>query len=85
MERIKIKQIKKEMTPKEKAIELVDKYKPLCGGYWGGGINKEFAKKSALIAVEEIEKAIDFDWIEIQNLESEHRYWEQVKEELKKL
>jgi hypothetical protein len=70
------------MTPKEKAIEL---YYKLCNAYNGRYAEEFDAKKSALIAVEEIEKAIDFDWIEIQNLESEHRYWEQVKEELKKL
>jgi hypothetical protein len=66
------------MTPKEKADELFNKMK-------GFRVKHTHSKKCALIAVEEIEKAIDFDWIEIQNLESEHRYWEQVKEELEKL
>jgi hypothetical protein len=66
------------MTPKEKAEELFNKMK-------GFRVKHTHSKKCALIAVEEIEKAIDFDWIEVQNLESEHRYWEQVKEELKKL
>jgi hypothetical protein len=65
-------------NPKEKALELVDKFTFKCR-------ECDNSKQYALIAVEEIEKAIDFDWIEIQNLESEHRYWEQVKEEIEKL
>jgi hypothetical protein len=73
------------MTPKEKAKELVEKYYELFSVELENTICIYEAKQCALIAVEEIEKAIDFDWIEIQNLESEHRYWEQVKEELKKL
>jgi hypothetical protein len=73
------------MTPKEKANELIDKYFNEIISFLSGEMKHRNAKKCALIAVEEIEKAIDFDWIEIQNLESEHRYWEQVKEELKKL
>ncbi len=43
------------------------------------------AKQCALIAVDEIEDAIDFDWMEVQNLESQHRYWQKVKEEIEKL
>jgi hypothetical protein len=72
-------------NPKEKAKELVEKYYELFSFELENTICIYEAKHCALIAVDEIEKAIDFDWIEIQNLESEHRYWEQVKEELKKL
>jgi hypothetical protein len=43
------------------------------------------AKKCALIAVEKIIEAIDFDWMEVQNLESQHRYWNKVQEEIDKL
>ena len=42
------------MTPKEKAKELVSSFKPFCGGYDGGKINKEFAKQCALIMVNEL-------------------------------
>jgi hypothetical protein len=42
------------MTPQEKAKEIVDKLKPLCGGYWGGQINKGFAIQQALIMVDEL-------------------------------
>ena len=43
------------------------------------------AKECALIAVDEIINAIDFDWMEIQNLDREHAYWHQVKQEIEKL
>jgi hypothetical protein len=42
------------MTPKQRAEELVSSFKPLCGGYDGGKINKEFAKQCALIMVNEL-------------------------------
>ena len=60
------------MSAKEKAEELVDKYKLLCGGYWGGKINKEFAKQSALIAVEEVLNKDGYN----------NDFWQQVKTEI---
>jgi hypothetical protein len=69
------------MTPKEKAKELVDKMLH-C---YQGNIDEYTAKQCASIAVDEIIKAIDFDWMEVQNLEQQHRYWEEVKQEIKKL
>jgi hypothetical protein len=72
------------MTPKEKAKELVEKYASKC-------IELDIClpilhgKVFSLIAVDEIIKAIDFDWMEVQNLESEHRYWDNVKQEIEKL
>ncbi len=66
------------MTPKEKAAELIDKYKPLCGGYWGGKINKAFAKQCATIAVDENLNSHLFD-------EDEKQYWQQVKTEIENL
>jgi hypothetical protein len=71
------------MTPQEKAIELVDKYKPICGGYWGGNINKQFAKQSALIAVDEM---LDYkNALFINEGSLAHQYLLQVKEEINKL
>jgi hypothetical protein len=35
--------------------------------------------------VNEIIKAIDFDWMEVQNLEQQHRYWQEVKQEIENL
>lgn len=74
------------LTPKEKAIELIDKYKPLCGGYWGGKINKEFAKQSAIIAVNEIIAAIPTQ-PSINETERIYAimYWINVKQEIEKL
>jgi len=58
------------MTPKEKAIELVEKFRNL------GVNNYEYkSKQCALIAVDEIMKAHAFDKM----------YWEEVKQEIKKL
>jgi hypothetical protein len=73
------------MTPKEKAIELVHKYVNLTDGWVYGIASWEHKKKCALVAVDEIIEAIDFDWMEVQNLESEHRYWQEVKQEIEKL
>ena len=75
------------MTPKEQAKDLVDKFlkcKDVSNSYYVIPIMED-AKQCALIAVDEIINAIDFDWMEVQNLESEHRYWDEVKEEIKKL
>jgi hypothetical protein len=69
------------MTPKEKAQELIDKMINTDIMY----MSNYLAKQCCLIAVDEIIEAIDFDWMEIQNLESEHRYWQQVKQEIEKL
>jgi hypothetical protein len=66
------------MVPKEKANELVQLFTFSCR-------ECDNAKESALIAVDEIIKAINFDWMDVQNLESEHRYWQEVKQEIEKL
>jgi hypothetical protein len=50
-----------------------------------GHIDEYTAKQCALVAVDEIIEAIDFDWMEVQNLDSEHRYWEKVRQEIEKL
>jgi hypothetical protein len=75
-------------TPKEKAIELIDKYKPLCGGYWGGKINKEFAKQCALILVNERLEELKFTHIGygkgiIEGYQkTKVKYWQDVKKEI---
>ena len=71
------------MSPKEKAEELVTK---MYVNQWRSNtMDYKTAKQCALIAVDEIEDAIDFDWMQVQNLESQHRYWQKVKEEIEKL
>lgn len=68
------------MTAKEKANELVCKFfSP------EKDIFKLQAKKYALIVVEEIDAAVDFDWMEVQNLDREHNYWNEVKKEIELL
>ncbi len=67
------------MKAKEKAKELVDKYKPICAGYNGGQSNKYFSKKAALIACDEI-----FDIVQY-NTDDEYAYWQQVKTEINNL
>jgi hypothetical protein len=87
-------------TPKEKAKELVEKFKPYMYCYMGSGMLSndyenvvlDFAKKSSLIAVDEIietapklDKRIyknDCSWIEaLCNTD----YWQEVKSEIEKL
>ena len=64
-----------KQTPKEKAEELYV-------GYWYLTNDSRIAKQCAIIAINQIIEAIDFDWMEVQNLESEHRYWDEVKQEI---
>ena len=71
------------MTAKDKAIDLYHNYYTTL--LPSVRMRKGIAIQHALIAVEEIEKAIDFDWMEVQNLDRQHAYWEQVKTELNKL
>ena len=69
---------KQSMTPKEKADELYV-------GYWYLTNDSRIAKQCTMIAINQIIGAIDFDWMEVQNLESEHRYWDAVKQEIENL
>lgn len=102
------------MTPKEKAEELIDKYKPLCKDLKSVGIldgravyidddvlNNAAAKQCALIAINEIIDALEtydertekhlkrefpnYLSCELQNMEQDFRYYEQVKTEINKL
>ena len=73
------------MIPKEKAKELYCKYTEALNIRDLQITANPFAKQCALIAVDEIIKALDFDWMEAQNLESQHRYWDKVGQEIKHL
>ena len=64
------------MTPKEKAIELFDKFNNPDKTYYPYVHN---AQQCALIAVDEILSVI---WI---NLDDEVDYWAEVKQEIEKL
>jgi hypothetical protein len=72
------------MTPKEKAEDLISIFLSLSVSHYDdindgirNGIRIPLAKKSALIAVEQILEIIfsDYDW----------QYWNEVKQELEKL
>jgi hypothetical protein len=76
------------MTPKEKAKELVSKFRNEFE--W---VEKDHnvdlyrdTKQCALIAVDEIEQALtDYgrgDSLQLQNMDSEFRFWKQVKQEI---
>ena len=67
------------MTPKEKAEELVDKYWNL-NDKWDNVTKHQWAKDSALIAVDEILK-ICVDSLGLTELD----YWQDVKEEIEAL
>ena len=63
------------MTPKEKALELWEKYFQLNYD-WDGVTKDEWAKEGALIAVDELIYSHNNDnkW-----------YWQEVKQEIEKL
>ena len=72
------------MTPKEKAREIVIKMQ-----FQQPPLMFEQAKHCALIAIDEIEEALtDYgrgDSLQLQNMDSEFRFWEQVKTEIEKI
>ena len=81
------------MTPKEKAIELYNKFlNPSGDTYLYGMLEHESAKECALIAVDEIIEATNMYQYGINNaLEHipakivKHPYWQEVKQEIENL
>jgi hypothetical protein len=71
------------MTPKEKAEELVNKFRQQTDGIAGYNYDN-VNKQCALIAVDEI---LDDDMygMEEEHFEKRINYWEEVKQEIKKL
>ena len=80
-----------KQTPKEQAEELVESFIEFTsneairedGLFYSNRMKLWNAKQCAMIAINKIIEAIDFDSMEVQNLESEHRYWDAVKREVK--
>ena len=73
-----------ELTPKQKAEELVEKFSDLEDGEMYIGK----AKQCALIAVDEIINSLENygkESDELQNMENDFRYWQEVKQELLKM
>jgi hypothetical protein len=73
------------MTPKEKAVELVEKfYSPIDYNLVGlFSVKNTVSKQCALITVDEISNAIDWHEFEVPN--KEIVYWQEVKQEIEKL
>ena len=77
------------MTPKEKAVQLYNKYGQLGKDFTRGVSMAEFAKECALIAVDEIFEfmKMDDEYTEtVSNANSKWvDYWLEVKQEIEKL
>lgn len=83
------------MTPKQKAIELINSFYPILGGIepkdWEYFCHDK-AKKSALIAVDELIKYHD-EFMDVVRYELPsnivaiipYKYWDEVKQEIEKL
>lgn len=72
------------MTPQEKAKELVDKYRFKLSSYLDREADEiEFAKKCALITVDEILKMKKEFWDDLQD--DYFKWWQEVKQEIEKL
>ena len=69
------------MTPKEKAEELVERFRMNVLDWEGCSINEHKAKQCALIAVDEILKVASF----YNDTQGEVTYWTEVKQEIKNI
>lgn len=76
------KEIKGFMTPRERAVRLVDKYLDEVINETDINFPLELPKRLALIAVHEILKAVESDW---SFMEVRQDYWQEVKQEIEKL
>lgn len=68
------------MTPEEKAKELVERY------FWKAVQTREQAKRSAIIAVDEILQIVPSVYVtKDEEIHSGHyQYWKEVKQEIEK-
>ena len=72
------------MTPKEKAEELIDKFRTEILSFLGDRIKDQNAKKCALVAVDELIK-IHYLLTTTNDTSPSINYWKDVKQELEKL
>lgn len=72
------------MTPKEKAQELVDKFRNEITSFLGDNMKKINAKKCALIAVDELIK-IHYLLTNTNDTSPSIIYWKEVKQEIQNL
>ena len=73
------------MTPKDKALELYNKYEQLGRDFTRGVSMKEFAKQCALIAVDEILLIAPMMHMEGFGNLTIREYYKKVKQEIDKL
>ena len=76
------------MTPKEKALELVDKFWKSCYDKHDiAKLVKADAKQCALIAVDEIINGYEFDSLDIEHkrIMDNINFWDEVKQEIERL
>lgn len=73
------------MTPKEKAQELVHKFKCYTGRYYNSKRNTITSKQCALIAVDEITRYTYMGKAKSKNDDNSFEYWQEVKQEIEKL
>ena len=79
------------MTPKEKAEELVNKFREFADGIdfetdrYSPRVEKEKAKQCAIIAVDEIAKCTKHEKQKFENDRFSEHYWDEVKQEIEKL
>lgn len=71
------------MTPKEKAEELVDKYRMTIISYLNDRMKHQNSINCALIAVDEILNIVDTIYDYDRNVL--YPYWQEVKQEIEKL
>jgi Pyruvate/2-oxoacid:ferredoxin oxidoreductase delta subunit len=67
------------MRPEDKAKALYEAMYYKTSRTVSENNKHETAKSCALFCCDEIIAAIDFDWMEVQNLDREHAYWQAVK------
>ena len=72
------------MKPKEKAQELVDKFRNEITSFLGDNMKKINAKKCALIAVDELIK-IHYLLTNTNDTSPSINYWKEVKQEIQNL
>ncbi|MDV3508975.1 hypothetical protein CMU89_17015 [Elizabethkingia anophelis] len=76
------------MEAKEKAEELVNKFENVEYLQDFSGMNERLAVDCAIISADESLKAVEKygrDNDELQNMENEFRFWDEVKSELEKM
>ena len=73
------------MTPKDKALELYNKYEQLGRDFTRGVSMKEFAKQCALIAVDEILLIAPMMHMEGFGNLTIREYYKKVKQDIEKL